>query len=1051
MRRSLQQVRTVFLARAAAFGLASAGAQEPAERVLDAFEEIAPWTAAPSDDVRASLAQTQGETGRALRFSFDFGGGAGYAAIRRALPLELPENYEISFQIRGEAPANNLEFKLTDESGENVWWSVRRDYAFPREWTRMAIRKRQIEFAWGPTQDRRLRRAAHFEFVVSAGAGGAGAIEIDNLTIRELPPAPISYPAPTARATSSQVAFGAELGADGRLSTQWRSDPAGGRAQDFILDFGSEREFGGLVLRWVDGAYASRYDVEFSHDGVDWRLARRVEDGDGGADPVLLTESEARYVRLRLLEGPGAFYGLAEAEIRDLAFGATPQAFFQALACEAPRGAYPRGMRGEQNYWTLVGVDGGGARSALFSEDGALELGPGGASVEPFVIADGRVFSWADIEITQALRENYLPIPSVLWRGPGWELRTTALADGAADAPRLLHRYELTNASDHVREFSLVLAVRPFQVNPPQQFLGAPAGFSPINEIAWTGAEVAINGAPRLRPLRAPDAVRAAPFDDGAWIGAARGEASAASEQGFAAAALVYRLRLAPGQHAALGFVSSLTPNAAPTAPRGATLAWLDRRQEALTREWRGKLGHVSFAVPAEGARVVNTLRSSIATMLMSRDGPALRPGTRSYARSWIRDGAMMAEGLLRVGLAGPARDYLDWYAPYQFENGKVPCCVDARGADPVPENDSHGELIHLAALVHRYTGDRATLDRAWPHVEAAARYMESLRQSERIAANQTPERAAYFGLMPPSISHEGYSARPAYSYWDDFWALRGFEDAVYLADARGDGAGAARLGAQRDEFSADLFASIAASSARFGVNYIPGAADLGDFDATSTTIAIAPAGQQARLPQALLYATFERYWTNFVARRDGTVASSDYTPYELRVVGTFVRLGWRARANEALEFFFRDQRPQAWNQWAEVVGRDMRAPRFVGDMPHGWVASDYLRSALDMFAYERAEDAAIVLAAGVPESWFAERGFAVRGLETPYGRLDYSIRRDGTGYRVRIDGAARPPSGFVVALPSPEEVRFCVNGAPVAGREIKVDQPRTDVRIRPC
>ena len=44
-------------------------------------------------------------------------------------------------------------------------------------------------------------------------------------------------------------------------------------------------------------------------------------------------------------------------------------------------------------------------------------------------------------------------------------------------------------------------------------------------------------------------------------------------------------------------------------------------------------------------------LRSSLAHMLMSRQGPILQPGTRSYNRSWIRDGAMMAEGLNRLGL----------------------------------------------------------------------------------------------------------------------------------------------------------------------------------------------------------------------------------------------------------------------------------------------------------------------------------------------------------------------------------------------------------------
>ena len=82
------------------------------------------------------------------------------------------------------------------------------------------------------------------------------------------------------------------------------------------------------------------------------------------------------------------------------------------------------------------------------------------------------------------------------------------------------------------------------------------------------------------------------------------------------------------------------------------------------------------------------------------------------------------------------------------------------------------------------------------------------------------------------------------------------------------------------------------------------------------------------------------------------------------------MRLGWRDRAHELLEFFMAGRRPPAWNQWAEVVGRDARQPRFVGDLPHGWVASDYIRSALDLFAYERDGDGALVLAAGVPPAW---------------------------------------------------------------------------------
>ena len=194
---------------------------------------------------------------------------------------------------------------------------------------------------------------------------------------------------------------------------------------------------------------------------------------------------------------------------------------------------------------------------------------------------------------------------------------------------------------------------------------------------------------------------------------------------------------------------------------------------------------------------MVDTLRSSLAHILMSRDGPALQPGTRSYARSWMRDGAMMVAGLLRLGEVQAARDFVVWYAQHLFASGKVPCCVDARGADPVPENDSHGEFIFAVAELWRYTGDRALLRSLWPQVDAAARYMERLRQSERSALNREPGREMLFGLLPASISHEGYSAKPMHSYWDDFWALAGYRDAAELATALGAARAGCRAGAR--------------------------------------------------------------------------------------------------------------------------------------------------------------------------------------------------------------------------------------------------------------
>jgi hypothetical protein len=449
---------------------------------------------------------------------------------------------------------------------------------------------------------------------------------------------------------------------------------------------------------------------------------------------------------------------------------------------------------------------------------------------------------------------------------------------------------------------------------------------------------------------------------------------------------------------------------------------WLRREEDTIAAQWHAKLDRVSLQLPASAPPVAAALRSSLAWMLISRRGDELRPGTRSYDRSWIRDGAMMSDALLRLGETDAAREYARWYAPFQFPEGKPPCCVDARWADPTIENDSPGEFLHLIAQVWRYSHDRDFLQRMWPHAKATIDYMRHIR--ERGACDDAKTRM-FCGLMPASISHEGYSSHPEHSYWDDFWALTGYGDAVTIAQGLGKQDEARRFGQARDGFRKDLYASLRASIEAHGIDYVPGSAELGDFDPTSTTIALSPGGQlralREQLPRNVLRDGFERYWRESRSRARGG-QWKDYTPYEWRNVGVFARLGWRSRIPLLLEFFFDGMRPHAWNQWAEVVRRDPRTPGFVGDMPHAWVASDFIRSALDLFAYERAEDRTLVLAAGVQPRWLDHGGIVLRGLRTPYGALGYALKRDGARVICTIDqDTALPPGGLVLTWPLPQ------------------------------
>ena len=165
------------------------------------------------------------------------------------------------------------------------------------------------------------------------------------------------------------------------------------------------------------------------------------------------------------------------------------------------------------------------------------------------------------------------------------------------------------------------------------------------------------------------------------------------------------------------------------------------------------------------------------------------------------------------------------------------------------------------------------------------------------------------------------------------------------------------------------------------------------------------------------------------------------------------MRLGRRGDALRALDFYFADLRPRAWNGWAEVVDRDERAPRFIGDMPHAWISSDYIRSTLDLLVYERDRDHALVLAAGVPTDWLAGEGVGVTGVRTAWGLLTYTLRQTRDGWLLTLDGAVTPPGGFVIQWPAgetpPARVRIDGRATEWSGSELAIPAGARRVEMR--
>lgn len=830
---------------------------------------------------------------------------------------------------------------------------------------------------------------------------------------------------------------------DGDMQTAWRS--SGGGEQWLLADLGRDRDVGGLFIHW-DDAFAKSYDVYLSSDNEHWTKAYSTRRGNGGRDRLVFHESEARYIKIDCLDGADA-YGVRELEIKGPEAAGDQNKTYEIMAEEAPRGHFPKYFSQEATYWTLVGVT-EDVSEALVNEEGAIEVDREQFSIEPFLFLGapdaGKFVTWGDVKTAQYLEKGYLPVPEVTWTGGGIDLAEKVFADGEPGASTILARYTLSNPSTAKQSGSLFLAVRPFQVNPPWQKLNQAGGVAKVRSIAYDDGVVRVNDDQRIFPVSKPDRFGAAPYAAGDITeflrrGAVPPDRAIADNDGYGSGAFEYRFDLAPGETAAFVLAVAFhktSPAVATDQSNDAAAKLFGDRLAAQNAWWIDRLDRVVFHVPEAGRKFVETLKSNIAYIFLNRDGYRMQPGSRSYLRSWIRDGALTSAALLRMNNPKEVREYLSWYAKFLFPDGRVPCVVDDRGPDGVPENDSNGEFIYGFLQYFRFTGERAFLQEYFEQIRKAADFIIAERNSRKTDEfkNGPDEKRVGFGLVPESISHEGYSAKPAYSLWDDFLCLKGLKDAGTICEILGKPDLARKYRAEADDFRSCILASIALSQKIHHMDHIPGAVDLGDFDPTATSIALFPCGELDHLPQPALDNTFNQYYADFEKRLvPGADWGEAYTPYEIRNAQSFIIMGKKDRAQKLFAFFFHDQRPANWNHWSEIVFRDPKPGRWLGDMPHTWIGSDFIKAVRSMFLYERDADQSLVVNAGVPQEWLSEsESVGIEKAPTYWGIFNYAMKKEGDGVRAKLWGDAHVPGSIVFRSPLDRPIKSVkLNGKP--------------------
>ncbi len=747
---------------------------------------------------------------------------------------------------------------------------------------------------------------------------------------------------------------------------------------------------------------------------------------------------------------------------------------YEIKAARDTQRLFPEQLYRHQVYWTAIGIPGGKQKSVL-DEFGNLEAFKGAPMVQAIWRSDGGQARTGTLlnQPTQSLREGWMPMPTVRWASESLPMRIDAFAIEQAGAPVTLVRYRLANTGSTPLRGQLALVVRPLQVNPSWQHGGIAAVRNISVDSSNEGASVRVNGREFLQSLTPVTTAAAAPFGSHGETeitaaiasGQLPNSRAASDPQGLASGALIYRVEVParsvrdvvlafPLGNEHVDFNSPSLPPV-PTLDVSALLgsardagAAFDALAEQVASQWQSTVGRIQLSLPDRS--LIDTVRAQTAYMLINQTGHAMQPGPRNYNRSFIRDGAATASILARMGMGKVAREYLRWYSDHAVHaNGLVSPILNEdgsvnRGFGSDLEHDSQGQFVWLVAEIARVDGGVESVKEYEPKVRLALKYLQELRERTMVpgylAEREAPRR--FHGILAPSISHEGYSV-PTHSYWDDYWGLRGWHDAIWLAEGWGKPDLAKWAREQYEALRSSMRQSIQATMAWKNIDFIPASADTADWDPTSVSIGIDPANQMDLMPQAALKHTFDRYLGE-VRKRDEPNALYAYTPYEIRNVLTYVHLNEPRQANELLTNFVRHRRPAAWHVWAEVVHSLERRDRYMGDMPHTWIGSEYVRCIFGMLMRE--DGRRLRLLPGAPPAWLAGEGIRIGELPVAYGSLTITARQQDEKLQLTLGPGLNEGTQTSVSWPSRvKPVRVTVDGKVVANYDengIDLDRP---------
>ncbi|HVC33254.1 MAG TPA: hypothetical protein VNL16_07070 [Chloroflexota bacterium] len=718
---------------------------------------------------------------------------------------------------------------------------------------------------------------------------------------------------------------------------------------------------------------------------------------------------------------------------------AAAAAFFEQVRAAHPDAAWPHWFADKQLAWSAVGLDGGGVEG-LVATDGTFSPNANSLGISFWLRDDetGHLYVPRPGTVTQSLDGNQRPLITSQWTAGPATLTATIFAASTgpepiqptAGADRLVLAAVSLRAAGPARPWTLYVAVRPF---------GPAGGVSPLDQVAVTSTTLSANGA--LTLVAQQPATRFGALDesavDASVVAASGGQlaaGSATSPHGLAEGLLGYDLSLGDGHTASYAFALPMDRvTASPAFVDG--LRQLDVRglRERVASAWQERLHQVELSVGDPD--VANAFYASLAYMLMARQGNLLFSGPLGEHAFYMRDAAYVTRALDQSGQGELVEPMLRLMISDQLPSGRYPPIIEPDGKPLQPlrtEWDSQGEVIFALVEHARLTNNLAFLRSVYPSIRQAAVFQRDQLNATRTAALRgTP----FYGILPAGESAEDLLDPTWHHYWDDFWAMTGFQEAAGAAHLLGHDDDATWMTAEENALRQAVLAGVDQTKTADGLAFIPN----GPEDTHST--AMARSGTPAIWPVAVLdpkdplvQHTFEAYYQWTIKPYGGAYRhyGDNYWPYAgLSLAHAFYQLGMMDHTWSVLQWTFAHQTAPHLYTWAEAVN-PTNFSFASGDMPHSWMSAEMILLLRDMLLREQGNQLAI---GPFPDAWLgAGQRVQLQRFPTQFGTEGYTMTRSADGRQLQLTlSGTPPPGGYSLTVPSPLTIQSeAIDGGPI-------------------